>query len=98
MDAPCQINANHQQNFFTFTLVYQTKPHTATSVEAMDNESMSDQVGMTPSGPPPDTAIIMPSVPLQHHVQLALVGWARRLSHTSPARQHTTRICYSKHK
>jgi hypothetical protein len=31
------------------TLVYQTNPPTATSVEAMDIESMSDQLAMTAS-------------------------------------------------
>jgi hypothetical protein len=58
-------------------LVYQTNPRTATSEEAMDKESMSDQMEVTPSWPPPATAITVPSLPLQHHVQLALIGWTR---------------------
>jgi hypothetical protein len=45
------------KSILPFTLVYQTKAHTAKSVKAMDKESMSDQVGMTPSYPPPATAI-----------------------------------------
>jgi hypothetical protein len=43
----------------------------------MDKESMSDQIAMTPSWPPPATTIMVPSLPLQHHVQLALVGRTR---------------------
>jgi hypothetical protein len=55
----------------------------------MDKESMLDQVAMTP-WPPSATAITVPSVQLQHHVQLALVGWTR-LSGTTIHHQHDTK-------
>jgi hypothetical protein len=84
MDAPCQTNGDPLQNLIFNSLVYQLNPRTAasTSVEAMNKERMSDQVAMTPSWPPlaqllltePAPQESATSAPLQHHVQLGLVG------------------------